>query len=218
MSRTRLNQILIACIACLAVLAWFLRRDVTQPNYLFIPEMVSSIPYDSFTENPNYANNQTQQLPVAGAVARGSTFLDYQATKEDALRAAGEDGLKNPWNEDEVDADALLAAKSRGRKLYSTYCLPCHGALGDAQGPVAKHGFFGVTPFNTETSLNMTDGQMFHIVTFGQRFIEAPQKKFMPAYAAQISEEDRWKVILHVRALQEPTRRQLEAEPDQSEN
>jgi hypothetical protein len=35
---------------------------------------------------------------------------------------------------------------------------------------------------------------MFHIITYG--------KGNMPPHAAQISREDRWKVILHIRSLQ----------------
>jgi len=50
----------------------------------------------------------------------------------------------------------------------------------------------------------MTDGQMFHVLTFGQ--------KNMPAYASQVSAEDRWKAILHVRTMQEPTILKLETD------
>jgi hypothetical protein len=38
------------------------------------------------------------------------------------------------------------------------------------------------------------DGELFYIVTFGQRN--------MPSHAAQLTREDRWKVILYVRSLQ----------------
>jgi mono/diheme cytochrome c family protein len=42
----------------------------------------------------------------------------------------------------------------------------------------------------------MKDGQMFHVLTYGQGN--------MPSFAAQLSREDRWNVILHVRMLQKP--------------
>lgn len=207
MSRTVLNRMLLVVIAILALLAAFLRRDVTQPNYVFTPEMVFSVPYDSFASNPNYADGKTMQLPVAGSVPRGASFFDYQATAAAAERAGNE--LKSPWLDGEIDADQFLAAKDRGRKIYASYCLPCHGAVGNADGPVAKHGFFGVTPLSSDTSLKMSDGQMFHLVTFGQQFM--PGKR-MPGYASQISEEDRWKVILHVNSLQDAALRKIEAE------
>lgn len=202
MTRTTLNRMLIVVTVILVLLAWFLRRDVTQPNYVFTPEMVFSVPYDSFAPNPNFADGQTMQLPVAGTVARGETLFDYEATEADALRAGEE--LSSPWNDAGMEADALLAAKSRGRKVYATFCLPCHGAVGNGDGPVALHGFPPPPSLSLESSLAMSDGQMFHVLTFGQ--------KNMPGYAAQVSPEDRWKAILHVRALQEPAK--LKAETD----
>jgi len=200
MSRTGLNRMLLVAIAVLVLFAWFLKRDVSLPNYVFMPEMVDSIPYDSFAVNPNYVDRKTMQIPVEGTVARGATLFDYEATEEDALRAASE--LSSPWNEGEIDAELLLAAKARGQKVYSTFCLPCHGAVGNGDGPVAMRGFPPPPSLSAEKTLKMSDGQVFHVLTFGQ--------KNMPGYAAQISTEDRWKAILHVRSLQEATVRKAE--------
>ncbi len=203
MSRTGLNRMLLVVIVVLALLASFLRRDFSQPNFVFMPEMVYSIPYDSFSPNPNFRDGKTLQLPVAGTVARGEGLFEYQATEADALRAGQE--LTSPWSDPKVDAIALQAAKSRGRKIFSTFCLPCHGAVGNGDGPVAMHGFPPPPSLSLEKSLKMSDGQMFHVLTFGQ--------KNMPAYAAQVSAPDRWKAILHVRSLQQEA--VLKAEADQ---
>jgi len=202
MSRTVLNRSLLVVLVVLALLASFLRRDVSQPNYLFMPEMVHSIPYDSFAANPIYADRKTMQLPVEGTVARGATWFDYEATEADALRAGSE--LTNPWSEVGVDADLLLAAQARGQKVFSTFCLPCHGAVGNGDGPVAMHGFPPPPPLTAEKALKMSDGQIFHVLTFGQ--------KNMPGYAAQVSAADRWTAVLHVRSLQEPVVRKAEEE------
>ena len=202
MSRTGLNRLLIVVIAILVLLAWFLRRDFSQPNYVFTPEMVFSVPYDSYSANPVFPDGKTMQLPVAGTVARGTTFFDYEATEADALRAGEE--LTNPWTDSALDPDLVLVAKTRGHQVFSTFCLPCHGAVGNGDGPVAKHGFPPPPPLSAESGLKMSDGQMFHVLTFGQ--------KNMPGYASQISEEDRWKAILFVRGLQDVAVRKAEAE------
>lgn len=202
MSRVVLNRLLFLITVIFVLFAWFLRRDFAEPNYVFTPEMVFSVPYDSFASNPYFNDGKTLQLPVAGTVARGATLFEYEATEADALRAGQE--LANPWTEFGVDPDELAAAESRGRKVYSTFCLVCHGAVGNGDGPVTMHGFPPPPSLSLENSINMTDGQMFHVLTFGQ--------KNMPAYAAQVSAEDRWKVILHVRALQEPAVLKLEAD------
>ncbi len=47
-----------------------------------------------------------------------------------------------------------------------------------------------------DRAVQMKDGQMFHILTYGQAN--------MPSFAAQLSEDDRWNAILHVRTLQGP--------------
>ncbi len=196
MSTVVINRLLLVSMVVLVLLAWIVRRDVTQPNYHFTPEMVFSIPYDSLAANPIFPDGKTQQLPVAGTIARGAEVFDYLNTEEDALRAGRE--LQNPWKGSDLDVDALLAAQGRGRKVYVSFCLPCHGAVGNGDGPVSMHGFPPPPSLSLPHSLEMRDGQMFHVITFGQ--------KNMPAYAAQVPAEDRWKVILHLRALQEPAR------------
>jgi len=72
MSRVVLNRLLLVVTVILVLLVWFLRRDFGQPNYVFTPEMVFSVPYDSFAANPNFNDGKTLQLPVAGTVARGA--------------------------------------------------------------------------------------------------------------------------------------------------
>jgi hypothetical protein len=41
----------------------------------------------------------------------------------------------------------------------------------------------------------MRDGQMFHVITYGQ--------KLMPSQASQVRADDRWRLILQVRRLQQ---------------
>jgi len=47
---------------------------------------------------------------------------------------------------------------------------------------------------HSEDMLRWKDGHLFHVITKGQGV--------MPSYAQQIQPEDRWAVILYVRALQ----------------
>jgi len=197
MSRVTLNWLLLGGIVVLTPAAWLLQRDFSQPNYVFTPEMVFSIPYDSYAVNQNFPDGKTMQAPLEGVVAQGTPYFDYQATEADAQRAADE--LLNPWAGEDIDADAMQAASDRGRTLYTRFCLPCHGPMGKGDGTVAQRGFPAPPPFTSENSLNMSDGRMFHIITFGQQFLEGNN---MPAYDSQIAPEDRWKIILHVRSLQ----------------
>ena len=193
MARTFLNLTLAALIVILIVVSGMIGGNTEEPNYEFLPGMVYSVPYDTFAENEHFPDGKTMQAPIPGTIARGNMPLHYDATPEDAIRAATE--LENPLT---VDPDQLR----RGAKAYATYCIPCHGAGGRGDGPVTKRGYPPPPSLHADNSLNMKDGQMFHVITFGQGN--------MPDYSSQVSADDRWKIIFHIRALQEKEAAELE--------
>ena len=114
--------------------------------------------------------------------------LHYLPTLEDALRAGEE--LKNPFPP--LDA----ARRERGAIVFTNFCQACHGPLGQGNGPVALAGFPPPASLLADRAVQMKDGQIFHVLTYGQGN--------MPTFAAQLSTEDRWSVILYVRMLQAP--------------
>lgn len=172
----RMNVVLLALFALTLALHVRFQAEPSRPNVEFFPNMARSPAYESFSENPNFADGKTLQLPPPHVVAYGA-----------ALAAAP--APENPFSRDD------LAAYTRGAAVYRSYCLPCHGPAGRGDGAVAMRGFPAPPPLNSENALKMSDAKMFEIVSGGQ--------KNMPSYAAQIPEADRWKVILYVRALQE---------------
>src|SRR5450755_3423176 len=92
------NPVLLVVLLGAVALCYFTPpRDVSRPNYEFIPEtqMAQSPAYDTFAPNPNFADGLTLRTPPAGVLARGSMPLHYLPTLEDALRAGEE--LKNPF-------------------------------------------------------------------------------------------------------------------------
>src|SRR5271166_3920978 len=163
-------------------------RDVRRPNYEFLPEgqMARSPAYDSFAPNPNFPDGLTLRAPPAGTIARGQMPLPYKAAPEDAFRAGLE--LKNPFSE--KDEHRL----KRGQTVFANFCQVCHGPLGWGDGPLTQGGFPVPPSLLTSRLMAMPEGQMFHVLTFGQGR--------MPAAAAQLSRDDRWCAILHVRQLQ----------------
>lgn len=161
-------------------------RDVTRRGLEFLPEMVYSEAYESFSAHADRANGMTMQPLVPGTVVRGTARFPYQPTPGDAERAGLE--LANPF--DAADD----AARLRGGEVYRAYCTVCHDAAGTGRGPVVRRGMLPPPSLLAERARQMKDGQMFHVLTRGQGN--------MASYAAQITPEDRWKVILHVRTLQ----------------
>jgi len=160
--------------------------DPKRPNFEVFPDMARSVPYDAFAPNPAFDDGRTLRTPPAGSIARGYMPLQYGTGAEEAGRAGRE--LENPFK----DEPPVL---ERGRRVFVTFCLPCHGATGDGDGPVARRGVPPPPSLKSEKLRAMKDGQLFHIVTFGQGN--------MASYASQLEREDRWKVIRFIRTLEE---------------
>ena len=182
-----LNVILVLLFVLLLGLNAFLRSDPTVPNQEFLPEMVRTPRFNAFAANPNFPDGKTLRTPEPGTIPRGFLPLHYGTSPEEALRAGNE--LANPV------AASDERALERGARVFANFCVVCHGPAGQGDGPVAFRGYPAPPSLHTERALKMKDGQVFHILTYGQ--------KNMPSYAAQVSREDRWKVILYMRSLQQ---------------
>jgi len=185
--RAALNIVLLLLLAAVLALHWVLGADPERRNLEMFPAMVDAVPFESYAENPHFADGKTAQAPPPGTRVREAERFAYGAGPEEALRAGRE--LANPYSP--YDDTAL----ARGAAIWATYCQVCHGPAGMGDGPAARRGVPAPPSIHTEKARAMADGQIFHIVSAGQAN--------MPAYAAQILPEDRWRVVLHLRALQQ---------------
>ncbi len=177
-----INVGLLLLLVVTVIFNWVAGRDFSKRNWVVFPEMMFSVPADAYAASTVFDNKQTMQNPVEGTIARGFMPLGYEATPEDAKRAGEQ--LRNPYtNEDQ-------AVWERGRKVYAASCLHCHGASGAGDGTVATRGFPPPPSFLAENAMQMPAGQMFHVITYGQ--------KNMPGHAAQVARDDRWKVIAYI--------------------
>ncbi len=220
MNLSRTNIALACLLLVVVLLAAAINVDHSQPNVEFLPEMKRSPASSAYSVSTVFPNGRTLQAPVEGTIARGEFPLYYSATKEDAVRAGEE--LQNPYTSESpvsieetvVDDEQpggkpsdggqpsvpdhvqrLQASEQRGAEVYSVSCVSCHGPTGAGDGPVAKRGFPPPPPLTTGKSAQMKDGQLFHILTYGQGS--------MAPMAAQISRDRRWDVINYVRSLQQ---------------
>jgi mono/diheme cytochrome c family protein len=93
-------------------------------------------------------------------------------------------GLSSPRPADD-------ASRERGRALYETYCVVCHGPEGAGDGPVTPR--FVRPPNLRGASRGFTDGYLYALVTNG--------RGNMPSYD-RLDPAERWDVIHYLRALQ----------------
>jgi mono/diheme cytochrome c family protein len=81
-----------------------------------------------------------------------------------------------------------------GKKLYSVYCLVCHGPGGRGDGPVA---FMLRTPpadLSSHRVIVMKDGSIYGTIGSGTQI--------MPPYGDALRPDERWRIVLFVRDLQ----------------
>lgn len=170
----------------LFLLESLLGQDADRRNYQFTDDMVKSVAHKAQSTNPHLKSGYTQQEPVPGTIPRGYTPLHFGASEEGLVRAGKE--LVNPF------AEGAEVEVARGKAVYENFCLVCHGAGGKGDGPVTKRGYPPPTSLLLAQAIDRSDGQMFHIITYGF--------KNMPPYASQVDLEDRWHAISYVRELQ----------------
>jgi mono/diheme cytochrome c family protein len=191
MSARVLNTVLGSIMAIAILLSFAAARDFSRPNLEIMPDMYHGPSYHAFERNENTESGMTLRAPAPGTIPRGMLPFEYDRTEQDALRAS--EDLVNPRSV--TDAASL----DRGSLVYAIHCQHCHGPTGAGDGMVAKRGFPPPPSLLIEHAIKMKDGQMFHVTTLGQGN--------MPAHAAQVSREDRWDVINHIRTLQADAQR-----------
>ncbi len=186
MKRIILNIVLLFALIMLVSINWSIRQNSSKKNLLYVPELYASVPADPYAASEVLPGGHVLSEPVPGTIARGYMPDGYEASEESAVLAGLE--LVNP-----VDGSDD-AAIDRGGVIYRRFCLPCHGPTGAGDGMVAKKGFPPPPAVTSESSMNMSDGAIYHALTYG--------KGNMPSYATQITRIDRWNVIKHIRQMQ----------------
>ena len=162
--------------------------------------------YNSNPYNPYGMNSRT---PPANTVRRNSASYDAYGARQtapntdeatqkelalylpyelpyDSLELASRT-LNNPL-------DSTAAVVAEGQRLYAQFCYPCHGGAGQGNGPVGVV-YKGVPAYNKGTYRDMTEGHIFHVITWG--------KGRMNAHGSQMEIADRWKIVRYVQTLQQ---------------
>lgn len=164
-----------------------------KPQFHIVPNMDFQAYYKPQKANDFFPDGRAMREPVPGTVAVGDLRED------DHLYRGKVDGAWALTLPDAIEANE--ATMARGEERFGIYCAPCHGQDGSGDGMVHRRAFAlkegtWVKPTNlsTEQVVAQPIGQLFNSVSNGIRN--------MPPYAHQISVEDRWAILLYMRALQ----------------
>jgi mono/diheme cytochrome c family protein len=153
-----------------------------HPGYEFMPEMYRSPSYETYSSNPIFNDGMTARMPVKGTIPRGFSPYPYP-DDNDGYEAAGA-FFFNP-------IEASKANMEKGKKLYTTFCTPCHGDNGAGKGQLVMNDKFPPPPSFSTQLKDLPEGKMFHSITFG--------RNMMGPHAAQLNAEERWQVIHYIK-------------------
>ncbi len=169
-----------------------------QPGKVYMPDMAYSRAYESyaqrdsalFTMDPNDAGHKIfyNNLPPAGTIKRGDQFPFNVPNDSNGLINLSAQ-VKNPL--------APLTGKEleEAGRLFNINCAVCHGAKGEANGPIAPK--VGGVKSIIAASPGFSDGRIFFVMTYGQNN--------MGSYASQLSREQRWRIVQYIRTLEPKT-------------
>jgi mono/diheme cytochrome c family protein len=143
--------------------------------------------------NPHHMN---MREPAPHTVSRNPQgWLPYSLPNDSTgLRLS--DRLTSPL-------DSGASVLGQGKILYETYCDHCHGSKGAGDGKVAtgvtvdgkeKKAYAGVPNYKADALKNITEGHIFHVITYG--------KGLMKPHGSQVNPEERWKIARYVKSLQ----------------
>lgn len=180
-SSVSLRHISVAvALVTLAIAVTGCSRQTEKTIIQYMPHMATTPVLKAQRGYDGLGNGTSMDMPPENTIARGHKPYRLETVEE------AEAKLTNPLARTHFNIE-------RGKKVFNTYCITCHGERGLGDGPI-------VDPFPIPKSLQSPDmlrwkdGHLFHVITMGQGV--------MPSYAQQIQPMDRWAVILYVRALQ----------------
>ena len=198
-------------IAVIGILttAGFRGHRFEQPPFEIFPDMNYQDKVKDQQPSAFFADGNSAREPIAGTVAvEMPAQNDYWATGKWDDTHWGNGIPVHPA----VDGGRELAIDdanmARGRERYNISCSACHGAGGDGQGVVTKYGLTGVAGYNNDRLRQASDGDIFNTISNG--------KGQMLGYGYNITIDDRWRIVMYVRALQRGQNAPLsDATPDE---
>ncbi|MCC7042467.1 MAG: cytochrome c [Acidobacteria bacterium] len=140
--------------------------------------------YDPLEASTILPGGAASQPLVDGTVARGQENADELLTTG---KVGGVEADMFPFPITRTDLDL-------GQQRFNTYCSPCHAPSGEGDGMVVQRGYRQPPSLHIDRLRQAPAGQFYDRITNGFGV--------MPNYRAQISVDDRWRIVAYVRVLQ----------------
>jgi hypothetical protein len=197
------HVILSLSLACTAILAagCFRGLPTDNPPIHVVPDMDRQPKYKPQKASKFFPDGSAMRQPVPGTVARGQLH-------DDKAFFQGRDDKGQFLQMAPVHVTPQFI--ERGQKRFNIYCSPCHSRLGDGKGIMVQRGYTPPPTFHSDRLREIADGYIFDVITNGIRT--------MPSYADQVRPDDRWAIVVYIRALQRSQNAGLEDIPEELRN
>jgi mono/diheme cytochrome c family protein len=200
---------LLLVVVLVISIAGFRGDHFSKPPFEVLPDMNYQDKVKDQVPSAFFSDGNSARAPIPGTVAE-------EMPVDDSFWATGK-WDETHWGDgipvhDAVDGGRPLrideANMARGRERYTISCAVCHGAAGDGQGITSKYGLNGAASYHVDRLRQETDGQLFDTITNG--------KGQMLGYGYNVTIDDRWRIVMYIRALQRSQNAQVaDAAPDE---
>ena len=202
-----LNTYKLSLIGCCVILVLSCVKHPDSPGYEYMPDMYRSQAIEAYVdyglvgdvEHKDLKNSISARIPAEGTIpytankdmAAINMPFNYGEGEEERIRAGIEVQIPSMYIKDSIVADFNV---NEGKKIYEVMCTHCHGAKGAGDGKVVKASGDLIVPPTYVSLKDRTLGSIFHTITHG--------KNAMGPHGSQLNKDERWKVALYIRTLQ----------------
>jgi mono/diheme cytochrome c family protein len=184
----------------------------TKPPLEIFPDMDRQMRFSEQGKTGFFDDGRMDRQPVPGTVP---TITEEQAAfphltpdnrfRENDYLASGK--LPDGTFGDGIPVEVNYQNMQAGQEMFNIYCAICHGESGNGKGVVAqeRYGYPTIASLLQTRLMELPDGDIYNTIVNG--------KNTMGPYGAKIRVEDRWKVVMYVRALQRAASATIEDVP-----
>lgn len=205
--RLFLTIYVLVIVATVSILGFRGSLTEKEPVEVF-NDMDRQAKYKPQAENSFYANGQNDRLPPKLTVSRGNAleikdvfsteFTSSTSSEELVLSGKDANGEFSDYFPYPVDFELM----QYGQESYNIFCMACHGAAGDGNGVTKQYGILA-TSYHDDRLRDAPDGYIYDVITNG--------KGLMYGLKDRLSNEQRWAIVLYLRALQRSQSAPLES-------
>jgi mono/diheme cytochrome c family protein len=176
------------------------RGQLTEKTPIEVfPDMDRQARYKPQAENEFFADGRNDRPIPANTVARGN-YLNYEQVFSPDFQDTllGDSAFvfgKNPDGSfvETAPVEITEVFMKQGREKYNIFCSACHGAAGDGNGVTQPYGILA-TSYHDDRLRGEADGYIYDVIANGKGLMYGLKDRLTP--------EERWAIVLYVRALQ----------------